>query len=192
MVLTPRVRLAFLWLSQTARVLSDNCLRMFVVLQVIGSDPAHLDLAAFYQVTAFFLSPFVLLTPLNGAISNALPKRWVLVGSSAFCLSVALLAGFLGGPWLWYMALIGVGSGIYSPTRYALLPAAAQDTHIPLPRVNGLIELGGAAGIVGGMYLGLSYADVAWQGAPVPLGVAVAGSLVSLLAALPMWFGSDV
>lgn len=191
-MLTPRVRFAFLWLSQTARVLSDNCLRMFVVLQLVGSDQANLNLAAFYKVTVFFLSPFVLLTPFNGAISNALPKRWVLVGSSAFCLGVALLAGFLGGPWPWYMALVGVGSGIYSPTRYALLPAVAQDAHVPLPRVNGLIELGGAAGIVGGMYLGLSYADVAWLGAPVPLAVAVGGSLVSLLAALPVWFASDV
>src|SRR5437899_5541433 len=103
---------------------------MFVVLQVSGLADGLLDLAAFHKVTIFFLSPFVLLAPLNGAISNALPKRWVLVASAAFCLAAAVLFAVLGGPWLWCMALIGVGSGIYSPTRYAMLPAAARDTHI--------------------------------------------------------------
>src|SRR5262249_8318302 len=135
-----RMRLACLWLSQTARALADNCLRMFVVLEVARIWQKASD-AAWSQVTPFFLLPFILLAPVNGALSNGLPKRWVLVGSAGFCLAVtALLAALLDGggdPWLWCvgLGLVMTGTAVYSPTRYALLPAVAQDAGLPLSRV---------------------------------------------------------
>ena len=214
-----RGRLAFLWLSQVARVLADNCLRMFVVVEVAAAGRQQRD-AAWHQVTPFFILPFVLFAPVNGALSNSLPKRWVLVGSSALCLGVAALFGLLAGtaadPWLWCaaVALVAVGAAIYSPTRYALLPAAAQDGRLPLSRVNGLIEMGGAGAVVGGLLLGLYFHDWSWPmvaealgrqagsaswaeilkqtGFPVAMALTAALNLVGLLAALPVHFPSDV
>ena len=69
-----RLRFAALWLSQSARVLADWCLRMFVVLQVARSAEAG-NAYAWHEVTAIFIAPFILLAPLNGAISNGLNKR---------------------------------------------------------------------------------------------------------------------
>src|SRR5271166_5818714 len=95
-VLDARFRLAALWLSQTARVLADNCLRMVVVLLVASAGQPQSD-GAWHKTNVFFILPFLLLAPVNGAISNALAKRWVLVGSAAYCLGVfAVLALFLG------------------------------------------------------------------------------------------------
>ena len=187
-----RIRLASLWLSQAARVLADNCLRLFVVLQVAKATQGPPDAAAFHLVTAFFIAPFILLAPLNGAVSNALPRRWVLVGASAFCLGVAMLFGALEGPWLACITLTGIGAAVYSPTRYALLPAAAEDGRIPLPRVNGWIEMGGAAGIVTGMCLGLYLHGTSWHEWPAAVVVAAAAGTLSLAAALPVRFDSDV
>jgi 1-acyl-sn-glycerol-3-phosphate acyltransferase len=214
-----RGRLACLWLSQVARILADNCLRMFVVVEVARAGQQQHD-AAWHQVTPFFILPFVLLAPLNGALSNALPKRWVLVGSSAFCLGVAVLFGLLAGapadPWLWCAAvgLVAVGAAIYSPTRYALLPAAAEDGRLPLSRVNGFIEMGGATAVVVGLVLGLYLHDWSWPmvaktlgwhgggatwadtlqrtGMPVAVALTAALNLVGLLAAIPVCFPSDV
>lgn len=190
--LNPRLRLASLWISQLARCLADNCLRMFIVLQVAQAAGGQPDAAAFQLVTAFFNGPFLLLAPVNGAIGNTLPKRWVLVGSAAFCLVAALLLAAVNGLWLMGVALVGIGAAVYSPTRYALLPAAAQDTRIPLPRVNGWIEMGGAAGIISGMCLGVSLSNSIWQGMPLPLAVTIAAGALSLVTVLPVRFPSDV
>ncbi|MBV9124634.1 MAG: hypothetical protein JO112_14855, partial [Planctomycetes bacterium] len=134
--------LVSLWVSQTARVLADSCLGMFVVVEVArwGQGQHH---AAWHLVSFFFILPFVLLAPINGAIGNGWPKRWVLAASSFFCLAVAgffgTVAGLEGNSWGWWtmIGLTALGGAIYSPTRYALYPAAARDAHLPLSRING-------------------------------------------------------
>src|SRR6516165_3878818 len=78
-----RLRLACLWLSQTARVLADNCVRMLIVLYVAHAGGADAQ-SAWYLVTPFFILPFLLLAPLNGVLSNSLPKCCVLTLSAAF------------------------------------------------------------------------------------------------------------
>ncbi len=195
-----RSRFLSLWLSQVSRTLADNCLRMFVVLQVAQAG-AEQSAAAWYQVTPFFIVPFILLAPVNGAISNSLPKRWVLVGSAGFCLGATALAGVLLGAqsngWLWCLALgfVAAGAAVYSPTRYALLPAVARDGRMPLRRVMGWIEMGGAAAIVAGMLLGYYlYPLKHWQEQGLSVAVAAAAllNLVGLLAALSAHFPSDV
>jgi 1-acyl-sn-glycerol-3-phosphate acyltransferase len=171
---------------------------MFVFQVVAGGPVLSVQDAAWHQVTAFFILPFILLTPVSGALSNDLPKRWVLVGSAAYCLCVTILLGaFLGAsanPWLWCagLALLMAGHAVYSPTRYALLPAAAVDTHLPLPRVNGWIEMGGAAAIIGGLLLGVHLHNTSWEGVPAAVAVAVALNAVAVLAAWPVRFPSDV
>src|SRR5262249_11875208 len=153
---------------------------------------AHESEAAWHKTNVFFILPFLLLAPLNGAISNALSKRWVLVGAAAYCLGVFGLLDLLGSkeraPEVWCAGLAAamIGAAIFSPTRYALLPAVAEDTRIPLPSLNGWCEMGGAAAVVLGLTAG---ADPLGYGFPTL--VLVAGA-VSMLAALPAHFQADV
>ena len=196
--MSTRLRFASLWLSQTVRALADNCLRMFVLLEVASGGQKASE-SAWYQVTVFFIAPFIVLAPVNGALSNSLPKRWVLISSAAFGVVVTAVFGLILGneanPWIWCVGLLLVmlGSAVYSPARSALLPAVAQDTHVPLPRVNGWIEMGGAIGVVAGLVAGVYLHDHSWSFA-VPLAVvATAGLyLIATLAALPVQFISDV
>jgi 1-acyl-sn-glycerol-3-phosphate acyltransferase len=190
-VLGARARLASLWLSQVTRVLGDWCLRVTALLAWSHSaGPA--GEAAWHVATTVFIAPFILLAPLNGCISNGLPRRWVLAGASAWALLAVALFAAGHGSWMTCLGVLALGSAVYSPARYAMLPAAAADTHLPLPRVNGLIEMGGAAAIVGGVALGWS---VGADGGPlaqyaVPMMLAL--NLLSVLTALPASFPSDV
>jgi len=189
MITSARLQLLSLWLSQTARVLADNCLRMVVVLLVAGAGQRESD-AAWHKTNVFFILPFLLLAPVNGALSNALAKRWVLVGAAAYCLGVfAVLALFLGpesdaGLWCAGLGAAMVGAAVFSPTRYALLPAVSEDAQVPLPRLNGWCEMGGAAALVLGLVAGT-------KGYGFPA-LVLAAAAVSLLAALPTHFPADV
>jgi 1-acyl-sn-glycerol-3-phosphate acyltransferase len=193
-------------------VTADNCLRIFVLLTLARTEQA----AAWHLVTALLMLPAVVLSPVNGALGNSLPKRWVLTGSAAYCFGVVLLFTAVGDSWLGCWALVAVGNAVYSPTRYALLPAAATDTRIPLVRVNGWIEMGAGAAVVVGMILGGDFFlfgtdwpalgnDLGWLpgytgwaqglrrlGVPVAAGVSLALNLVGWVAAVPVWFRSDV
>ncbi len=196
--MTARSRLASLWVSQTARSLADYCLRMFIVLRIAATSDT-LRGGAWHQTTVFYLFPFIVLTPLHGAVSNSLPKRWVLFGSSAFCVAVTALAGLLLGsatdPWNWCVALavVATGHAVYSPTRYALLPAAATDCGVPLGRVMGWIETGGAAAIVLGTVLGWKLTgDATAPGFPPAVLAALGLNLLALLTSLPVHFPSDL
>jgi 1-acyl-sn-glycerol-3-phosphate acyltransferase len=89
------------------------------------------------------------------------------------------------------LGVVALAAAAYSPARYALLPAAAAEAHMPLPRVNGWIEMGGAASIIGGMALGWKLGALGVSGgtfAAVLLGL----NLLAFLAALPAGFPSDV
>ncbi len=191
LVLGARIRLLSLWISQVARVLADWCLRVTAFLTWYRAEGSVGD--AWHVATAVFIAPFVLLAPLNGPINNSLPRRWVMVGSSAFALLV--VTAFATGHWPWMICLgvVALGSAIYSPARYALLPAVAEDAHLPLPRVNGWIEMGGAAAIVGGVALGWavdasSDTLLAGQVVAVLLGL----NVLCLATAVPVSFPSDV
>jgi 1-acyl-sn-glycerol-3-phosphate acyltransferase len=191
--LAARGRLASLWTSQVARVLADNCLRLFVVLHLARAGGTQRD-TAWHLVAVLFALPPIVLAPLNGALSNSLPKRRVLVGGAAWCLAVVIVFGLLDGPWTACWALVALGWAVYSPTRYALLPAAAEDTGIPLTRVNGWIEMGAMAAVVGGLLLGGRLYERSHYEADVPEPVFAAAilNLLGLLAALPVRFAGDV
>jgi 1-acyl-sn-glycerol-3-phosphate acyltransferase len=187
-VLGARIRLGSLWVSQSARVLADWCLRVTAFLQAAASSQGD----AWHVATAVFIAPFVVLAPLNGCISNGLPRRGVLTGSAAFTLLVVALFAAMQGPWMICLGVVALGSAIYSPARYAMLPAVAVDARLPLPRVNGWIEMGGAAAIVGGVALGWAVSDS--PGAPLAgrvVLVLLALNLLSLLTAWPTSFPSD-
>lgn len=181
-----RVRLASLWLSQCARVLADWCLRVTALLQwaKAGSDAPNI---AWHVATAVFITPFILLAPLNGCLGNGLPRRHVLAGASAFAFAAVGVCALVGASWMVCLGVVALASAVYSPARYALLPAAAIDSGVPLPRVNSWIEMGGAASIVGGLALGLKLDG----GGPL-VGVLLGLNLLAFLAAVPAAFPSDV
>ena len=188
-----RARLGSLWLSQVARITADNALRIFIALHVAAAGAAERDYA-WHLLSALLMLPAVALAPFNGAICNSLPKRLVLTGSAIYCCLVVGVFGLLGGPWVAGWALLAAGMAVYSPTRYALLPAAAEDTHLPLTRVNGWIEMGAVSAIVAGMALGVHLERDAlnWDGWPPVVVAALALNLIAIAAAWPAAFPSDI
>ena len=186
-----RARLASLWLSQVARTLADNALRVYVLVR-IAEEGQQFGTFAWHLTAALLVIPAVLFAPFNGALANSLPKRWVLTAAAVFCtIVVAIFAGF-DGPWLACWALIAVGAAIYGPTRYAILPAAAVDSHIPLTRVNGWIEMGSVAAIVGGLVIGVYLEGSAWLGVPAAAMLAICLNFLASITALPTSFPADV
>jgi 1-acyl-sn-glycerol-3-phosphate acyltransferase len=191
-----RLRLGSLWLSQAARVTADHCLRLYVILTVAEAGRGERE-SAWHFVVALFALPAILFAPLNGAVCNSLPKRAVLIGSATFCL--LMVAVFIpSGQWTYpCLALVAVGSAVYFPTRYALFPAGAQDSHLPLNRVIGWMEMGAVGGIVGGMILGgtlYEHPEALGQfwGLPAAVVAALGLNLLGLAAALPVAFPSDL
>jgi 1-acyl-sn-glycerol-3-phosphate acyltransferase len=182
-----RARLASLWLSQSARVLADWCLRLFAVREGAVALRGGTG-TAWYLATALFIAPFLLLSPLNGCVSNALPRRAVLVASAGLALVFVAAFSLFAGPWLVCLALVGLAAAVYSPARSAVLPAAAHDARLPLPRVSGLLELGAAAAILGGVALGQG---LPLRGPSAELVLLGLGALC-LLTALPAAFPTDV
>lgn len=210
----PRVRLLSLWLSQLARSLADICLRVFLVLQF--SQQGLDGLSAWFLTLPFFVAPFILLAPLNGALSNILPKRALLISSASFCLCMTALFGFFAGMqgdfWLWCIGLmlVGAGQAVYSSARYAILPAAAYETRWPLNRVMGFIETGRALAAVAGFFLAwtlhnrswsellsalrwnwLSSISIGYGEFPAAVAVAFGFDLLAMLSALAVRFPSD-
>jgi 1-acyl-sn-glycerol-3-phosphate acyltransferase/MFS family permease len=150
-----RWKLVSLWVAQTARVTADNALRFFVCWEYAysaGDSDAHKN-TAYYLVNAIFTIPAVFFAPFNGAICNALPKSRVLRWSAFYAFLVMAAFAFLQQHWITCWALISIGSAIYGPTRYAMLPAAAVDTRWTLPRINAFIEMGTFAAILLGLIL---------------------------------------
>ncbi len=186
-----RARLASLWFSQVFRNVADNALRVFVLLRVAEASQAQRG-SAWHLLAALLMLPAVLLAPFNGAISNTFSKRWVLTSSAIYCLVIVSVFGLCGGPWIAGWALLAVGAALYSPTRYAMLPAAAVDALMPLTRVNGLIEMGAVTAIVAGLALGISVENTFWLGLPAAVAAAIALNLLAAVSALPTAFPSAV
>ncbi|MCI0464784.1 MAG: MFS transporter [Gemmataceae bacterium] len=187
-----RGRFASLWLSQVARILADNCLRVFVLLQLVQAGTAADRESAWHLLTALMVLPAVFFAPLNGAVSNSLPKPLVLTGSALYCSGVVLAFALAGGAWVACWALVAVGAAVYSPTRYALLPAAAQDGATSLTRVNALIEMGATVAIVAGWVLGGRLRDSLWWDLDAAVVLAGGLNVLAALTALLVWFRADV
>ena len=116
----------------------------------------------------------------------------MLTGSAAYCCVVVAVFGVLDGYWLGGWALLAVGAAIYSPTRYAVLPAAAVDCQIPLTRVNGWIEMGAVSAVVGGLALGVHLEPMTWLGLPAAALAAIGLNFGAVVTGVPVAFPSDV
>jgi 1-acyl-sn-glycerol-3-phosphate acyltransferase len=185
-VIGARLRLVSLWVSQTARVLGDWCL---LFLAVFAAGQGRESLARNWPMAmAVFFAPFVLLAPLNGWLGNAIPRRWVLTGSALYILLVVGGCAAWGVSLMICLALVGVGAAVYSPARYAMIPAGIEDANASLPRVTGWMEAGSSVAIFGGVALGSLLVDT-----PAGASLALIGlSALSLVTAWMTPFVSDV
>lgn len=177
---------------------ADNGLRMTALLIAAVAAGWHAP-SAWQPVALFLVLPFVVQAPLNGAISNGLPKRWVLVGSAAYCLLVIsaffLMPALTGNPGAWWVlvGLTSIGAAVYSPARDAVLPGAARATRRSLARLNGYIGVGQVAAGLIGLGMAISLKPSGWPNpafGPI-LAVATSLSLVSLIAAIPADFPAE-
>lgn len=115
--------------------MADYGLRVFVVLNAARAGEGQRD-SAWHLATALSMFPSIFLVPLYGAAGNSFPKRTVLVGTTAYTTLILTAFAWWGQGWMVCVGLVALGSALYGPTRHALLPAAAQDTRWPLPRVR--------------------------------------------------------
>src|SRR6266404_3438297 len=81
LVLSSRLRLGSLWISQAARVLSDWGLRITAFEELRRGGGPDRD-SAWHLTTAVFIAPFIVLAPFVGCLSHNLPRRWVLTGAA--------------------------------------------------------------------------------------------------------------
>jgi MFS family permease len=205
-----RWRLAALGCSQSAHFLATYCLRVYVVLLVAAEGATQRD-TAWHLATTLFMLPAIVLAPCYGALGNSLPKRAALVGSAGYCLVVMALFSWWGQAWLACVAAIALGSSLYTPVRHALLPAAASDTHLPLPRIVSAIETAAVLSIVAGIVLGGLLMPVTWdqvssasalqkawatvfdaRGPAVVVAIILSLKVLCLLTAFAAHFASDV
>jgi 1-acyl-sn-glycerol-3-phosphate acyltransferase len=184
------IRLISLWLSQAARILADGCVCLLAIFAYAGAS-AEANLSTWPVVLGVFVAPFLVLAPLNGCISNALPRRWVLAGSAAFSLVAVVLCAVLGVPWTWYVGIVALGAALSSAARHAMLPAAGRDAGMALPRLSGWMELGAALAWVSSVYISVLLTA---SGAPAigsTLAVLVGLNFISFAGAIPASFPSD-
>jgi 1-acyl-sn-glycerol-3-phosphate acyltransferase len=187
--------LILLWLSQAARVLADGCLCLLAIIEC-SSASAKGKVSAWHLAMVVFVAPFIVLAPLNGCISNTLSRRGVLVGSAAFSLVAVLVCAALRLPWMWCLGVVGPSAALYSAARHAMLPAAARDADMSLPRLVGWMEPGAALALALSVFIGMHILEPGSlsEGLSVVLRavLVLAGlDVICLLGALPASFPSD-
>lgn len=186
-MLGARLKLISLWISQTARVLGDWCLLFVAVFSTAyqGQDAPGQN---WPLAMAVFFAPFILLAPLNGWLGNSFPRCWVLTGSALYILLVIAVCSTSQLSLTISLALVGIGAAVYSPARYAMLPAGVADANASIPRVTGWMETGSSLAVLGGVALGSVLVD-----SPTRALLAIMGfCALSLITAWTTHFASDV
>ncbi len=178
-----RWRLASLWISQNVLGLA------FLFLELAAARALHRgEFDYSWQFAAVTLGAFVLLAPVNGLVSNSLPRRYVRTGS----VGLIFLAACCFTRWPHFdrdcFGLAAVGFAIYSSAFYATLPAAAADARVALPRLMGLIK---AAERLAEFVFFAPFLLLHWS-AKIPGASALALIAVAGFASLPAAFPSDV
>jgi acyl-[acyl-carrier-protein]-phospholipid O-acyltransferase/long-chain-fatty-acid--[acyl-carrier-protein] ligase len=179
---------AFLY-SQFCAAFNDNILRsvvgVYLAYEAFSKADSN-DLQAF--VSAAFMLPFVILSPLAGSLADRFNKRSVLIVAKWFELvptAVAVLSCLLDPPFR-YLGLVAavflmeVQSSFFSPSKYGWLPEIVPEHR--LARANGILEMLTMIAIIGGQATGAIL--LPWVGiqnsAWACLGVAFVGSLAAV------------
>jgi 1-acyl-sn-glycerol-3-phosphate acyltransferase len=183
------IRLILLWLSQAARGLADGCLCLLAIFVYAGASADEKLFA--WPVMVVFVAPLIVLAPLHGCISNALPRRWVLATSAAFNLACVVICAVLRVPWIWCVGPAALGAALSSAARHALLPAAARDADMSLPRLGGWMELGTAAAVVSSVPISVLLTESGSPAVGLTLALLAGLNLMSFAGAIAASFPSD-
>lgn len=181
--------------TQFLGAFNDNLFKQLVMLICIDAAAPE-RLGKDYQplALALFAIPFVLFSGFAGFLSDRMSKRGIVVWMKVLEI-VIMLAGmaafFLGAmdpDWLLPMLFVvlffmSTQSAFFGPSKYGILPELFAEKD--LPQANGIIQMttflaiifGFAAAGYGKLYFG---ADV-WVVSAICVGIAVAGTLTSLL-----------
>ena len=177
-------------LTQLLGAFNDNLFKQLVLLLCIdfalktGEGPGQIQGIA----QGLFALPFVLFSGFAGWVSDRTSKRKVVVLSKvaeAAVMVAGLLAFAAGGLWglLAVLFLMGTQSAFFGPAKYGILPEMLHEDD--LPQANGLIQMTTFAAIIFGTaaagWLKELYPDALWRISLACVGIAVLGTLTSLL-----------
>jgi len=128
--------------------LADNALFVAAIELLKGAGAAEWQRAALVPMFALF---YVVLAPLLGAFSDAVPKGKVMFYANGIKVIGCLMMLFGGHPLLSY-AFVGLGAAAYSPAKYGILTELLPTSQ--LVKANGWIEGLTILSIILGVLLG--------------------------------------
>jgi acyl-[acyl-carrier-protein]-phospholipid O-acyltransferase/long-chain-fatty-acid--[acyl-carrier-protein] ligase len=174
---------------------NDNLFKQLVMLicidveKLTGKDGAYQSAAL-----AIFAIPFVLFSGFAGFVSDRVSKQRIVVTmkiAEIFIMLAGMTAFFLGGldpvqqvQFLFVVLfLMSTHSSFFGPPKYGVLPELFADRD--LPQANGIIQMTTFLAIIFGAvaagYGKLLFAGQLWIVSALCVGIAVAGTLTSLL-----------
>lgn len=188
-------------ISQFFGAFNDNLYKQLMLLLAIPAINQPISEDAQGWATALFSLPFVLLSSFAGYLSDRFSKSRIIVLCKVAEIAITLLAvaAFLSyaslgdlGTWT-VLVLMGVHSTFFGPSKYGILPEIVSRDE--LPRANGLILMSTFLAIILGVVAAGVLKDLLvienpdgsanysrlWIGSLVCTGVAVVGTLMSLL-----------
>ena len=186
-------RIVGLFITQCLGVFNDNAWKQIVIFLAIAaaSSPSQgQEHTAIAQIV--LMVPLMLISMPAGVLADRLSKRSIIVGTKLLELSLMLAATLVlmvrpeGGPMaLGILALLGVQSALFSPSRYGIIPELVPAER--LSKANGLLEMGASLSILGGMVAGAGIIQAAgyfeaplWVAGVLLVGLSVCGLFASL------------
>jgi len=185
--------------TQLLGAFNDNYFKQMLLLKCVEFDRVTrnesgegIDLQP-YAMVAFAL-PFVLLSGLGGYVSDRFSRRRVIVLCKVgevmvmVCALLVLLMGNLSQQFqlmllIGVLGLMGGQSALFGPSKYGILPELFSKTQL-LP-VNGAVQMTTFLAIIFGMALaGIAldlFDDSLWYASVIAVGIALTGTLTSLL-----------
>jgi Acyl-CoA synthetases (AMP-forming)/AMP-acid ligases II len=180
-------RFAPLFLTQFLAAFNDNFLKNTLVFFILATM-AHDEAGAMVAIAgAIFISPFLLFSSFGGQMADKYNKaavaRWLKLGEVAAA-GVAVAGIALSSVLLMLISLFlfGVGSALFGPIKYGILPDhMSQDE---LPKANAWIEAATFIAILTGtIFAGISFASGGgnpWVFGPILIAIAALAYVSSL------------
>jgi len=181
-------------ITQFCGAFNDNLFKQLILLLSITTVAGAVAESEDQQWLAGFIfsAPFLLFTGIAGYFSDKFGKRKIIIACKIAEIVVMALGGLgfayysqNGSLALLYavLFLMGVHSAFFGPAKYGILPEMLRGED--LPRVNGFILMTTFLAIIFGTVaagvLLKSFRDQLWVGSSVCIGIAVVGTLTSLL-----------
>lgn len=182
-----RLRLLALWVAVFARALGENAVRTYAVLRQDGLREPTLGMLFLWLGLAAV--PAFALAPLIGALASSRGRRVVMVVATLAGLGAiawSSLEEYRTGQtfWIGCAAVLACEAAFFSACRFAILPQASRDAHVPLPQLLGVFTVASAAGMLLGLWVGIEYFRQGVPGLPLPLQVGYVGYGLALVCVL--------